>query len=161
MISRCISRVAVRAVLVFLALICATTSFAKDPIVLQFTVWDGDRSLPVIKQLIATFEADNPGIKVKLEPIPDYQIYHQKMLLLYAANVPPDVAMMDMPHYQALASKDAILPLNPFMDATPGFDIKEYYKPIVDAHSYNGKLYVLPRDIAPIGCCTTTRRRVR
>ena len=151
LIYRSISRVAGRFCLCLLALLCAGIASAKDPVVLQFTVWDGDISLTVIKGVLAQFEKENPGIKVKLEPIPDYNVYHQKMLLLYAANVPPDVAMMDPGHFQALAAKGALLPLNPFMDKTPGFDIKAYYKPIVDTHTYKGQLYVLPRDIAPIG----------
>lgn len=130
---------------------CAAVATAQEPIELQFTVWDGDISLKVIKGVLEQFEKENPGIKVKLEPIPDYATYHQKMLTLYAANVPPDVAMMDPGHFQALASKNAILPLNPFIESTPGFKLSDYYDPIVKAHSYQGKLYVLPRDIAPIG----------
>jgi len=146
-----ISRVAGRLGIVLIALLCASMAFAKDPVVLQFTVWDGDISLKVIQGVLRRFEMENPDIKVKLEPIPDYNVYQQKMLLLYAANVPPDVAMMDPGHFQALAAKNAILPLDPFIKKTPGFDLSAYYKPIVQAHSYKGQLYVLPRDIAPIG----------
>ncbi len=151
LISRFVSKAAGRVFLCLLALLCSGLASAKDPVVLQFTVWDGDISLTIIKGLLQQFEKENPDIKVKLEPIPDYNVYHQKMLLLYAANVPPDVAMMDPGHFQALAAKGALLPLNPFMDKTPGFDIKAYYKPIVDTHTYKGQLFVLPRDIAPIG----------
>lgn len=121
------------------------------PITLRFTVWDGDESLKVIKTIIARYESEHPGIHIKLENIPDYNVYHQKMLVEYAANDAPDVAMMDPGHFQALATRGAILPLNQFFAKTPGFDINDYYKPIVDAHSLDGKLYVLPRDIAPEG----------
>lgn len=146
-----IGRVAGRLALAFAALICAAVAPADEPIELEFTVWDGDISLKVIQGVLHQFEAEHPNITVKLEPIPDYNVYHQKMLTLYAANVPPDVAMMDPSHFQALAAKDAILPLNPFIEKTPGFDLNAYYKPIRDAHTYKGQLYVLPRDIAPIG----------
>lgn len=151
MIYHSISRAAGRLSLVLATLILAASAFAKDPIQLRFTVWDGDISLKVIQGVLKQFEEENPGVKVKLEPIPDYNVYHQKMLTLYAANVPPDVAMMDPGHFQALAAKDAILPLDPFIKNTPGFDLSAYYKPIVQAHSYKGQIYVLPRDIAPIG----------
>ncbi len=151
MIYQSISKVAGRWGLALLALLLTSIACASEPIVLRFTVWDGDISLKVIQGVLQKFEVENPNIKVKLEPIPDYNVYHQKMLTLYAANVPPDVAMMDPGHFQALAAKHALLPLDPFMKETPGFDIGTYYKPIVQAHTYQGQLYVLPRDIAPIG----------
>jgi ABC-type sugar transport system permease subunit/ABC-type glycerol-3-phosphate transport system substrate-binding protein len=124
---------------------------ASQPITLRFSVWDGDESLKVIRKIITRFENENPGIKIKLENNPDYNVYHQKMLVEYAANTAPDVAMMDPAHFQALATRGAILPLNQFFSKTPGFNINDYYKPIVDAHSLDGKIYVLPRDIAPEG----------
>jgi multiple sugar transport system permease protein len=133
-----------------LGLLIAASALA-DPITLRFTVWDGDESLKILRQVSAQFEKENPGIKVKLETIPDYATYHQKMLTQYAAGVAPDVAMMDPGHFQALAKRKALLPLNPFFEKTPGFNIKDYYKAIVDAHSFQGTCYVLPRDIAPMG----------
>lgn len=130
----------------------------KRDITLRFTVWDGDESLRVIRRVLKDFEAQHPGIKVKLENFSDYNLYHQKMLVQYAANVAPDVAMMDMGHFQALAKRKALLPLNPFFEKTPGFNIEEFYKSIVDAHSYQGTCYVLPRDIAPMGLIYYNKR---
>ncbi len=124
---------------------------AQEPIQLRFSVWDGDESLKVIRKIIQRYESENPGVTIKLENIPDYNVYHQKMLVEYAANTAPDVAMMDQSHFQALATRGALVPLNDLMKSTPGFDIGDYYKPIVDAHTLDGKLYVLPRDIAPQG----------
>jgi ABC-type sugar transport system permease subunit/ABC-type glycerol-3-phosphate transport system substrate-binding protein len=132
--------------LVVLASLCAA-----DPVTLRFTVWDGDVSLKVIRGILDRFERENPDIRVKLEPYPDYNLYHQKMVTQYAANVAPDVAMMDPGHFQALAKRGALLPLNSFFEKDPSFDIKSYYKPIVESQSWEGKLYVLPRDIAPEG----------
>lgn len=122
---------------------------AKD-VTLRFTVWDGDESLKILRQLCRRFEEENPGIKVKLENF-EFTLYHQKMLVTYAGNAAPDVAMMDMGHFQALAKRHALLPLNSFFEKEPGFNIKDYYEPIVDAHSLDGEVYVLPRDIAPMG----------
>ncbi|MGV3613811.1 MAG: extracellular solute-binding protein [Fimbriimonas sp.] len=141
----------------FLTLLAACAG-AAERVTLRFTVWDGDESLRVIRRVLAQFEAENPDIKVKLENISDYPQYHTKMLVQYAANVAPDVAMMDMPHFQALALRKALLPLNDLIAKTPGFDLNAYYKPIVDAHSLDGRLYVLPRDIAPMGIIYYNKR---
>ena len=128
----------------------ACAGFA-EPVTLRFTVWDGDESVKVIRRVVRQFENEHPNIKVRLEPIPDYSLYHQKMLTQYAADAAPDVAMMDPGHFQALAKRRALIPLNTFFDKTPGFDIKAYYKEIVAAHSIKDTVYVLPRDIAPEG----------
>jgi multiple sugar transport system permease protein len=114
------------------------------------TVWDGDDSLRVLKQVAKQFEATHPGIHVELEAV-FYNDYFTKLLAQYAAHVAPDVAMMDPPDFEKFAQRGAFLPLEPLFNTVPGFDISQYYAPIVKAHTWNGKLYVLPRDIAPEG----------
>ncbi len=135
------------ALVVMLLLACAV---AAEVVHLRLVVYDGDQGLRVLREVVREFERAHPGISVSLENVP-YGSYFQKLLAQYAANVAPDVAMMDFVNFQKLARRKAILPLNPFFDQTPGFDIHEYYRPIVEAHSLRGQLYVLPRDIAPIG----------
>lgn len=142
---RCLLKWALPLLLIF------ATGLASADINLRFTSWDGDISLRVLRKLCDEFEAQNPGVHIDLEQIPDYGVYHQKMVVEYAANAAPDVAMMDPAHFQFLAERGALLPLNPFFSQTPGFNIKDYYPRIVAAHTLDGKLYVLPRDIAPEG----------
>jgi ABC-type sugar transport system permease subunit/ABC-type glycerol-3-phosphate transport system substrate-binding protein len=135
-----------------------TCSFASAATVLRLSVWDGDKALETVRKICADFEKENPGVKIKIEPYPDYNLYHQKMLVTYAAGVAPDVVMMDPANFQALAVRKALIPLNQFFEKTPGFSIKDYYKQIVDAHSYKRTVYVLPRDIAPSGLIYYNKR---
>lgn len=135
--------------LIMLGSLCGFAN-AKDPIQIRMAVWDGDEALRVLKKVAADFEKANPDIHIKLEPVP-YGQYNQKLLTQYAANAAPDVAMMEPPLFQRFASRGALLPLEQFFGDVPGFDIDAYYEPIRKAHTYQGKLYVLPRDIAPIG----------
>lgn len=148
--SSCIEALRLSAISMLL-LVSAIAGAAPPKVHLRFTVWDGDESLKIIRKALAIFAEQNKDIDVKLENFGDYTLYHQKMLTQYAANVAPDVAMMDMGNFQRLAKRGALLPLNEYCKTTPGFDIKAYYEPIVKAHSWNGNLYVLPRDIAPEG----------
>ncbi len=121
-----------------------------NPVTLRFASWDGNEALLVLRKSITGFEQHYPNIKVKLENI-DNGSYMQKMLAMYAANVSPDVAMMGFENFQQLAKRGALLPLDPFFALTPDFDLRAYYQPIVKAHTWKGQLYILPRDIAPIG----------
>lgn len=143
--------------LVMGALALVSVARAED-ITLRFTVWDGDESLKVLRRLCREFEAQHPGVKVKLENFSDYALYHQKMLVQYAANVAPDVAMMDMGHFAALANRGALLKIDELAAETPGFKLDEYYEPILRGHSIGGHLYVLPRDIAPMGLVYYNKR---
>ena len=124
---------------------------------LRFVVWDGDISLKVLRGVINQFEKEHPGIKVKLENVA-YGLYFQKLLSQYAANVAPDVAMLNPEEFQRFAKRGALLPLNDLFPHTPDFKLEDYYEPIVKAHSYHGTLYVLPRDIAPIGIVYYNKR---
>jgi ABC-type glycerol-3-phosphate transport system substrate-binding protein len=63
--------------------------------------------------------------------------------------------MMDPANFQRFSKRGAVLGLNQFFDSAPDkvsprFDIKNYYPSIVKAHSLDGQVYVLPRDIAPM-----------
>ncbi len=120
-------------------------------------VWDGDEAVTVLKKVATEFERANLDIRVRIELVPFGQ-YNQKLLAQYAANSAPDVAMMEPPLFQRFASRGALLPLEPFFNEVSGFDINAYYAPILRAHTYQDKLYVLPRDIAPIGLIYYNKR---
>lgn len=122
---------------------------AQNPLTLRMVVWDGEEALVALREAVKGFEKTYPHLKVDLQAVA-YESYFSKLLAQYAANIAPDVAMMGPDQFQRFSSKGVLLPLNEFYDDIPGFSIDSYYKEIVDAHSIEGKLYVLPRDIAPI-----------
>ncbi len=114
---------------------------------LTIRCWDGDDNVPPIRSAAKAFEAAYPNIQVKVETITtDYQ---QKLLSDVAAGIAPDVVHMDPGNIEKLAVRHAILPLDDFI-AKSHFDIGAYYQNLVNAHRFGGKLYVLPRDFAPI-----------
>lgn len=133
-----------------ISLLLGRSCLAGAPVTIRFAVWDGDQGLRIIRSAVAEFEAANPNIRVKLENIP-YGAYAQKLLAQCAANAEPDLAMFEPKVFQRFAKRGVLAPLDPFINATPSFDLADYYQPIVNVHRYRGTLYVLPRDIAPIG----------
>ncbi|MBX3095733.1 MAG: extracellular solute-binding protein [Fimbriimonadaceae bacterium] len=127
------------------------------PIELRIVVWDGDESLRVLRRVANDFEQAHPGIKVKLENV-DYRYFFQRLLSQVAGNTAPDIAMLDPQNMQMFAKRGALMPLNPLINQTDGFRLAEYYEPIVDVFRYQSDLYVLPRDIAPIGLIYYNKR---
>jgi len=150
--------------LLVLWMLCVA-AFARAEVTLRFVCWDGDESSNILKEEIKRFEAANPGIKVKFERN-DYSNYFDKLLTQFAAGVAPDVAMLGPEHFQRYSERGALLPLNDFFNqapdaVTPRFDIEGYYPSIVEAHSKDGKLWVLPRDIAPISIVYYNKKMLR
>jgi multiple sugar transport system permease protein len=111
--------------------------------------------MPAIRNAATAFEKAYPHIKVKVESVTAN--YQEKLLAQYAAGVAPDVAMMDPGNFQKYSMRKAMLPLNDFIEKHD-YPIESYYKNLVDAHSLDGKLYVLPRDIAPISIVYYNKR---
>lgn len=141
---------------VWLAVLSAICSAKVE---LRFVCWDGDEALRVIRKVIKDFEAKNPEISVRVENM-DYRVYFQKLLAQFAANTAPDVVLMDPQNFQKYAKRGAFLSLEPFVTA-PDFRLSDYYGPIVESMRFQGQLYVLPRDIAPIGLIYYNKRLFR
>ncbi len=132
------------------AIAVATLSASAEPTTLRLVCWEGAEALLAVRNAAAEFEKAHPNIHVKVENAP-FGNYHEKLLAQYAAGVAPDVSLMNPENFQRYAKRGALLPLSDFISNDPQFDLSAYYKPICDAMSLDGKLYVLARDIAPIG----------
>lgn len=132
-------------------------SACATKVTLRLLVWDGDDAMRVLRPVVQDFERAHPEITVKLERV-DFGAYFQKLLAQYAANVASDVAMMNPENFQKFARRGALVPLNQLFAGTPDFKLAAYYAPIVRAMTVRNELYVLPRDIAPIGLIYYNKR---
>ncbi|MHB8636127.1 MAG: extracellular solute-binding protein [Fimbriimonadaceae bacterium] len=143
---RSVSRGVLRGALVLAA--CCSAAAATAVVHLRMICWDGEDNIVPVRDAVQAFERAHPDIHVTLEAV--VANYQEKLLAEVAAGTAPDVVHMDPPSFQKFAQRGALLPLNQFFRETPGFDLKAYYKNLVDASTMNGLLYILPRDIAPI-----------
>jgi multiple sugar transport system substrate-binding protein len=114
---------------------------AKKEVTLKFAVWDYAKA-PEYKQIIDSFQADNPNIKI--EPLEiSSQEYGDKVTIMLASGDNTDViTIKDMPSYSNYAQKKQILAIDDYIS-----------KDKVDLAAYNGvaesikldsKLYALP-----------------
>lgn len=140
--------------LVFAALVCRAVA---APVTVRLASWEGAEALNIQREAIADFEKLHPDIQVRLETV-TFSDYFSKMLAECAANDQPDVGMMGFERFMPLASRGVLMPLDDLIASTPGFDLGAYYKQIVDVHRLDGKLYVLPRDIGPMGLVYYNKR---
>jgi len=136
--------------------------------VVQFASWGSQSELAILKPILAEFERENPDIKVDFVHIP--QNYFQKIHLLFASNLAPDVIFINnlyLPIYAhagvlqdlgEIASVDendnTTTPMsrNDVANENPSplhtFTLSPFYKKALESLSYNDKLYAIPRDVS-------------
>ncbi|MBP7792587.1 MAG: sugar ABC transporter substrate-binding protein [Candidatus Goldbacteria bacterium] len=91
-------------------------------------------------------------IKVVQERAPAGNSYMEKFLTQAAAGMAPDIVFVEVGNVKPMVDRDLLVDLTPYIanDKDKDFNIKDYYPEVVDRFTVDGKLYVVPRDIAPI-----------
>ncbi len=105
---------------------------------IQFASWGSKTEVEIIKSVISDFESENPDIRVEFLHIP--QNYFQKLHLLFASNTEPDVMFLNNLYLPIYANAGRLLPLTP--------STKIYDKKVLDALSWHGEAFAVPRDIS-------------
>lgn len=112
----------------------------SDKTVIQFASWGSQSEVEIIKPILAEFEREYPNIKVDFIHIP--QNYFQKIHLLFASNLAPDVLFIN----------NLYLPIYAKAKVLDEIEDKEYlsnfYEKSVKSLSFDGKVYAIPRDIS-------------
>ncbi len=120
------------AIVASLALLCVSVTWAKgsgemkkdEPVTIEFIQW-WEPELPAgsFRAIMDEFEAQNPGIKVKLVSGP-YSSTHDQLVSGAATGTLSDVVGLDGNWVWDLAQQGALLPLEDFMQQ-PGFDAND------------------------------------
>lgn len=119
------------------------------PVTLRYACMDGADTLPAIRKVVGEFERSHPGIKVVIEPVTDE--YSMKLLTQVAAGSAPDVAWMNVALVPQFADRGVLTDLSPFASGTPTLNLDRYYQNVLGFYRRGGKLFALPRDVAPFG----------
>jgi len=115
---------------------------------ITFSMWGAPEELTVWKQIVADFEAANPGIKVNVE-VSDWQAYWDKLKTQLSAGTPPDVFAMDAPLFLDYQSRGVLLNLQSYIDKDPEM-LKDVYPQTLEAYKVADGYYGLPRDFQTI-----------
>lgn len=105
---------------------------------IEFASWGSKSEVDILKPLLSDFEKENPDIKVEFMHIP--QNYFQKIHLLFASNTAPDVIFINNLYLPVYANAGVLEPIK-----LPG---DKFYPNALEALSFNGQLYAIPRDVS-------------
>lgn len=124
----------------------------KKGIEIKVAYWGGVEEIEIITGTIREWEKEHPGIKVQLYHTKAGVDYISKLLTQIAGGEAPDVVFVEVNFFVPLAKKDVFLDLSPFIKKDKDFNIEDFFQPIVERFTRDGKIYAIPRDIAPFAC---------
>ncbi len=109
-------------------------------IVLSFSFWGSQSETAVLNQVIQNYELNNPDIKINCIHVP--KNYFQKLQLLFASGLEPDIIFINSSNIKMYINAGLI------EDLTPFFDKSDFFPQALNCFSKNGKIYAVPRDIS-------------
>lgn len=122
----------------------------KDANSIRFRYWGDSEEIKIIEAMCKEFEAMNPGVKVKPERKNADGTYADILLQEFAANKAPDVMFVSTDNIELIEASGQIADLNEFLAKDTDLKASDYYDIMIKRFTKEGKLLVLPRDIAPI-----------
>lgn len=148
---------------IFFVLFCLTGCVNKThQTTIKFASWGSKSEIGILRPVLAEFEKENPDIKVEFIHIP--QNYFQKIHLLFASNLAPDVIFVNnlyLPIYANAGVLEEFQKQNEVentrrqtgkqMDEpalVPSCPPAIFFDKALEALSYHHKLYAIPRDVS-------------
>ncbi|MBQ3311972.1 sugar ABC transporter substrate-binding protein [bacterium] len=122
----------------FLLLLITCTGCVKKETYtkIQFASWGSKSEIDILKPIINDFEKENPNIKIEFLHIP--QNYFQKIHLLFASNMAPDVIFINNLYLPVYA--DYLEDLSDYTDEST------FFEQTLQSLTYDKKLLAIPRD---------------
>ena len=130
---------------------CGGGSGEKGVTEVKVTFWGGPEEVDIITHSIEDWQKTHPEIKVTFEHTP-YTGYDSKILTRIAGGAAPDIITTEVDYFVTFATKGVLENLTPFAEQDPDFQTADSFPQIVDRFTVEGKLYAIPRDVAPFAC---------
>ena len=110
---------------------------------------EGPAEMKIIAGLVADFEKDHPGVKIKEERV-TWNDYIPKLLTQFAAGDAPDILQLDSAMLVDFYTRGALTDLKTYTAKDPSLKLNSFYPEVVRQYTVDGGLYAIPRDVQPI-----------
>ncbi len=120
---------------------CANNKTKK----LTFSSWGSIDEINILKPILDNFTKET-GNEVELIHIPDN--YFQKLHMMFASNTAPDVIFMNNLTMPVYADSGVLEDLGPMLQNGTKIKNEDFFKQALEAMSWKGKIYGIPRDIS-------------
>lgn len=117
-----------------------------DKKVIKFTSWGSKSEVKILKPLIKEFEKKNPDIYIKFIHTP--KNYFQKLHLLAASNLLPDVVFINNLYGPLYVENKIFMDLTDFIEKDNEVSKQDFFPESIKAFNYQNKFYAVPRDVS-------------
>lgn len=119
----------------------------NEKVHLRFSTWGSAQEIAVLNQLIAEFEQENPAWDVELIHIPEN--YFQKIHILIAGGMMPDVVFINSTHFPVYAAHHLFADLAPYLTRSKRLAPGDFYpQALATFQQAEGTIGAVPRDIS-------------
>lgn len=125
---------------------------SEGPNTLNLRFWGDTEEIRILNGLVAEFNRDNPGADVRLERKSADASYTDMLLLDMAAGTMPDVLFAAVEALDKPAIRSGLADISELAAQDSELKLSDYYPAALERMRYGGRLYALPRDVAPIAC---------
>ncbi|MEJ5943704.1 sugar ABC transporter substrate-binding protein [Pseudokineococcus basanitobsidens] len=127
---------------------CGSASPAGSDVTLDYWLWES-LQLPGYQKCADAFEAENPGVDVRITQY-GWGDYWQKLTAALVAGAGPDVFTDHLTKYPGFVTRDVLLPLDD-LEATADYDYSGFQEGLADLWvGQDGKHYGMPKDFDTI-----------
>jgi multiple sugar transport system substrate-binding protein len=116
----------------------------------SFMIWGDPAELAAYQELVAAFEAREPGIDVELVHIPSQSDYRQRLGTDFAAGTPADVVLLNYRRYAEFAARGLLEPLAPYLRGSDLLDEADFYREALDPFRWRGVLQCIPQNLSSL-----------
>ncbi len=117
----------------------------------KVTFWGSPEEVDIITHSLEAWQSAHPQIKVIFEHTP-YTGYDSKILTRIAGGAAPDIIATEVNYFVTFASKGVLENLSAYAEKDTDFQVGDFFPQIIDRFTVDGKLYAIPRDVAPFAC---------
>lgn len=137
----------------FLGLLFLTGCGGNKENLIRFMYWGDLKEIAIVDNLITQFKKENPGIQIENQRVAaGGPAYDEKLTTLFAGKQEPEVFLVSSYYSDKYAQYKVIADLSELSQKSPVLGISDFYPQIIKEFTQDGKLYVIPRDIAPVAC---------
>ncbi|MCM8774910.1 MAG: sugar ABC transporter substrate-binding protein [Candidatus Omnitrophica bacterium] len=130
---------------------CGSNKGSHGVTEVEVAFWGGPEEINIITNSITEWQSKHPEIKIVFEHTP-YTGYDSKILTRIAGGAAPDVIATEVDYFVTFASKGVLEDLMPYAHNDPTFSTDDFFPAILKRFVVDGKLYAIPRDVAPFAC---------
>lgn len=117
---------------------------------LELTGWAADDTeSELLRELLGEFESERDNITVDYSPVQDE--YAQRLRTQLGAGEAPDVFYVDSSYYTSFADAGVLHGVGDFIANDDGFDRDDFFDSLLEAFTYDGKLYGIPKGFTTLG----------